>query len=60
MTNLFPEIYVTLINKYFSFLSAFSPKKLLNIQRYKPRMGIGNKYIFKFYNQYLRAFQIIH
>ena len=40
MKNLFPVIYITFINTYFSFFSSFPPKKLRKVQRYKPKMGI--------------------
>ena len=42
---MYPEIYITFINTHFSFFSAFPPKKLLKIQRYKPKMGIGTDII---------------
>ena len=43
MKNLFPEIYITFIKTYFYFFSTFPPKKLLKMQRYRPRMVIGTE-----------------
>ena len=62
MKNLFPDIYITSINTYFSCFSAFAQKKLLKIKRHKPRMGIGTdiNVILSFTTIIYGPFKIVH